>query len=328
MAGAGLRAKGLLEDDDPAGVIYSFALYERTADASRLRVSADSFGGALDVNEGVKLDLGSTAKLRALASYLEAVATLHDELAGLAPEALWERREASHDPLSAFVTETLWLAPDTDAAGAARGGRSTAATPRARGPASTPVAASTTSTTSTRTTTSGSTRCGNAFRHSVNLPFVRLMQDVVAFHVARLPGDPARMLRDREDPRRPIWLRRWQEEESRIFLARFYRYNAGKSRSAALAGWVERTKPTARRYAAAYRAVFPDHAFERFAAAMRRLPAAATLGDEDLAIKYRKYAPRTLLALRPGVPGAHAPPRAVADRMAARAPGSELRRRC
>ncbi|MEN8161980.1 MAG: transglycosylase domain-containing protein, partial [Myxococcota bacterium] len=95
VARAGLRAKGLLEDDDPAGVIYSFALYERVGDASRLRVSADNFGGALDVNEGVKLDLGSTAKLRALASYLEVVASLHEELSGSAPAALLERHGAS-----------------------------------------------------------------------------------------------------------------------------------------------------------------------------------------------------------------------------------------
>ncbi|MEN8162266.1 MAG: hypothetical protein ABFS41_19500, partial [Myxococcota bacterium] len=130
----------------------------------------------------------------------------------------------------------------------------------------------------------------NAFRLSVNLPFVRLMRDVVEYHMARLPGDPAAMLRDRDDPRRPIWLRRWQEEEARIFLARFHRYNAGKSRDQQLAGWVERTRPTARRYAAAYRSIFPERSFERFAAAMRRLPAAAELGDEDLRIKYRKYA--------------------------------------
>jgi hypothetical protein len=108
--------------------------------------------------------------------------------------------------------------------------------------------------------------------------------------MARLPGNPVAMLRDRDDPRRAIWLRRWQEEESRIFLARFYRYNAGKDRDAALAAWVERAKPTSRRYAAAYRSVFPERDFEQFAAAMWLLPAAATLPEEDLRIKYRKYA--------------------------------------
>jgi hypothetical protein len=288
VARTGLRAKGLLEDDDPAGVIYSFALYERAGDASRLRVSADNFDGALDVNEGVKLDLGSTAKLRALASYLEAVAKLHSELSGHVLEALLARLETAPDPLTAFVAETLAATPDADLETLLE-----AALDRRYSASPWPGFF-----------TGGGLHyfhnfdkedsqriysVRNAFRLSVNLPCVRLMRDVGEYHMARLPGDPAAMLSDRDDPRRAIWLRRWQEEEARIFLARFYRYNAGKSRDEALAGWAERAKPTARRYAAAYRSVFPKRSFERFAAAMRRLPAAATLGDDDLRIKYRKY---------------------------------------
>ncbi len=288
VARAGLRGKGLLEDDDPAGVIYSFALYERVGDASRLRVSADNFEGALDVNEGVKLDLGSTAKLRALASYLEAIATLHDELAGRPREALLARLAEAPDPLTAFVAETLVASPEADLAALLESAldRRYSASPWPG------------------FFTGGGLHffhnfnkedadriysVRNAFRLSVNLPFVRLMRDVVQYHVARLPGDPAAMLRDREDPRRAIWLRRWQEEEARIFLARFYRYNAGKNRDEALAGWAERARPTARRYAAAYRSIFPKRSFERFAAAMQQLPSAAELGEDDLRIKYQKY---------------------------------------
>jgi membrane peptidoglycan carboxypeptidase len=290
VARAGLRAKGLLEDDDPAGVIYSFALYERVGDASRLRVSADSFGGALDVNEGVKLDLGSTAKLRALASYLEVIASLHEELSGLSPEAMLERHAAATDPLTTFASEALFRAPDASLAellGAALDRRYSASPwPGFHTGGSLHVFHNFDEDHDERIYS-----VRNAFRLSVNLPFVRLMRDVVDYHMARLPGDPAAMLRDRGDPRRPIWLRRWQEEEARIFLARFHRYNAGKTRDEQLAGWVARTRPTARRYAAAYRSIFPERSLERFSAAMRQLPAAAELGDEDLRIKYRKYAP-------------------------------------
>src|SRR5262249_60913979 len=84
----GLRGKDRLESSAPTRVIYSFALYERTGAPNRLRVQADNFQGELDVNEGVKLDLGSTAKLRTLATYLEAIATLHDKLAGPPAERL------------------------------------------------------------------------------------------------------------------------------------------------------------------------------------------------------------------------------------------------
>jgi hypothetical protein len=39
-----------------------------------------SDGGPFDVNEGMKLELGSTAKLRTLAHYLDVMAQLYDEL--------------------------------------------------------------------------------------------------------------------------------------------------------------------------------------------------------------------------------------------------------
>jgi len=129
----------------------------------------------------------------------------------------------------------------------------------------------------------------SAFRDSVNLPFVRLMRDLVAYHVARLPGDPAAMLRDRDDPRRAIWLRRSQEDESRVFLARFHRAHAGKSADESLAGWIARARPTPKRLAAAWRSIFPERGFEDFAAALAALPASAELDEPDLRAMYDKY---------------------------------------
>jgi hypothetical protein len=289
VAAAGLRAKGLLEDDDATRVIYSFALYERVGETSRLRVSADNYDGALDVNEGVKLDLGSTAKLRTLASYLEAIATLHQNLAGSDPEALAETAVNGPDPLTRFVAETLGTEPEKslEAMLDAALQRRYSASPwpgfftggglhyfhnfnKEDSKKILPVRA--------------------AFRDSVNLPFVRLMRDLVAYHVARLPGDPAAMLRDRDDPRRAIWLRRSQEEEARLFLARFYRSHAGKRAEESLAGWIARAHPTPKRLAAAHRSIFPEKPFEDFAAALTALPAGAALGEPDLRAMYDRYA--------------------------------------
>ena len=47
-----------------------------------LRVQTDNLAQPFDINEGAKLDLGSTAKLRTLITYLEIVAELHARLAG------------------------------------------------------------------------------------------------------------------------------------------------------------------------------------------------------------------------------------------------------
>jgi membrane peptidoglycan carboxypeptidase len=288
VAASGLRAKGLLENADPARVIYSFALYERVAGTNRLRVLADNFDGALDVNEGVKLDLGSTAKLRALASYLEAIADIHAKLAGGERQAIHVTAANARDPLTRFVAETLAAEPDTslDAMLEAALDRRYSASPW-----------------SGFFTGGGLHYFHNfdkddagkilsvrtAFRNSVNLPFVRLMRDVVAYEIARLPGNPGAMLTDRSDPRRAIWLRRSQEDESRTFLARFHRTHAGKSPEESLDGWIARAHPTPRRLAVAWRSVFPERSFEDFATALRALPAGKGLGEPDLRAMYAKY---------------------------------------
>ncbi len=288
VAASGLRAKGLLENADPARVIYSFALYERIGETNRLRVLADSFDGALDVNEGVKLDLGSTAKLRTLASYLEAIAELHQRLSGRAPELLANAAADGPDPLTRFVAETLVAEP-----GAPLERLLDAALERRY--SASPWQGFFTG--------GGLHYFHNfkkedarkilsleaAFRDSVNLPFVRLMRDLVAYHVARLPGDPAAMLRDPKDPRRAVWLRRAQEDEARTFLARFHRDHAGKSAEESLAGWVRRAHPTPKRLAVVLRSVFPEQSPEAFAAAVRELPTVAALSDGDLRTMYGKY---------------------------------------
>ena len=69
-------------------VRYSFTLVERTEGGNRVRVQTDTTDQPLDINEGSKLELGSTAKLRVLATYLELVAELHGRLAVLDVPAL------------------------------------------------------------------------------------------------------------------------------------------------------------------------------------------------------------------------------------------------
>ncbi|MGB0129912.1 MAG: transglycosylase domain-containing protein, partial [Rhodocyclaceae bacterium] len=69
---AGLTGERLLGDSSKAPkVYYSFTLFERDGDANYVRVQTDNSDRPLDINEGTKLELGSTAKLRTLANYLE-----------------------------------------------------------------------------------------------------------------------------------------------------------------------------------------------------------------------------------------------------------------
>ena len=78
----GLVGKQLLgEGSSPARVAWSVVLYERGADQNYLRVHADSLDEPSDINSGARLQLGSTAKLRTLVTYLNVIDELHGRLA-------------------------------------------------------------------------------------------------------------------------------------------------------------------------------------------------------------------------------------------------------
>jgi hypothetical protein len=81
-------------------------LFERSAQGNVLRVQTDSLRGPLDINQGMKMDLGSTAKLRTLVYYLELVGLLYDDRQIRNPGV-----KAPQDPISAWIAEALRLNP-------------------------------------------------------------------------------------------------------------------------------------------------------------------------------------------------------------------------
>ena len=77
VSAKGLRGERLLGRGDPSKVMYSLLLCERTPQGNVVRVHADNSSQPFDMTEGMKVELGSTAKLRTLVHYLELV---HDLL--------------------------------------------------------------------------------------------------------------------------------------------------------------------------------------------------------------------------------------------------------
>src|SRR5690606_24203125 len=73
----GLFGERLLSPQTTAEVRYSFTLFENSAQGALVRVQTDNTGQPFDLNEDSKLELGSTAKLRVLTTYLEVIAELH-----------------------------------------------------------------------------------------------------------------------------------------------------------------------------------------------------------------------------------------------------------
>ncbi|WP_222860856.1 hypothetical protein, partial [Yersinia ruckeri] len=78
----------------------------------KVRVQTDNTDQPFDINEGSKLELGSTAKLRVLTTYLEIVAELHDHYAKMPAESLRKLASVSQDNLSRWAISYLMSAKD------------------------------------------------------------------------------------------------------------------------------------------------------------------------------------------------------------------------
>lgn len=112
----GLFGERLLSPEKTGEVRYSFTLFERTRNGSRVRVQTDSTDQPFDINEGSKLELGSTAKLRVLATYLEIIAELYQRHAGKTSAELNALDIAEQDHLSRWTVDYLRNHPGTDLA--------------------------------------------------------------------------------------------------------------------------------------------------------------------------------------------------------------------
>jgi len=210
----GLDRERVLAQGDPSKVVYSLTLLRRDADADRELIHADNLDAPLDVNRGTRMELGSTAKLRTLVHYLQIVAALRDSL------SLRDRPGAgARDPITAWVAGELADDPaiPLDSLLAHALERRYSANPY-----------------ETFYTGGGdhvfhnfeSSENGraytvrDAFAHSTNLVFVRLMRDLVRYHEARLPYDAAEVFGSADDPLRVRLLREEGDRESRLILWR------------------------------------------------------------------------------------------------------------
>ncbi len=229
----GLHAEHLLAQGNPASVRYGVLIIERTADGNLLRASSDNLAQQFDVNRGIKMELGSTAKLRTLAHYLEVVEGLHRELAGLEPAALKERIALANDPITRWAAETLARvpAPPLEAFLDRALDRRYSASP---GESFFTAGGRHQFRNYDREDNDRIMSVREAFTKSTNLVFVRLMRDLVRFHRARLPYDADAVLRDRSYPERRRLLDEIAARESEQFLARTYRRYHGLSTDQAI----------------------------------------------------------------------------------------------
>jgi membrane peptidoglycan carboxypeptidase len=282
---AGLRGPRLLGDGDPGQVAYSFSLYERGPNVNWLRVQSDSLDRPFNLAEGMKLNLGSTAKLRTLVNYLQIVAELHRRYAGNSLQELQTVRIEPSDELTRWAVDYLKSAP-----GASRTELLEAAMERrySASPAE-------------RFYTGGGVHTfrnfdardnakvltvREAFRRSVNLVFIRIMRNIANYYTVRLPAYQARILEDPDHWLRQVYLQRFADHEGRRFLAKFYRKHDVLTPEGRLDALFEGKRRTPKKLAMVAHYLQPHIAREPFEAFLNEHLPQRTVSEHTLSALY------------------------------------------
>lgn len=288
----GLLGERLLSANNTGDVLYSFTLFEKTPDGNRVRVQTDSTDQPFDLNEHSKLELGSTAKLRVLATYLEIIAELHQAFVDELPDNLLTMDIAANDHLTRWAANYMATTADRSLSVMLEAAmeRTYSASPAER-----------------FFTGGGLQVFGNfdkkednkvptvreSLQQSHNLPFVRILRDIVAYASSyQTQGSTSLLLRADNDPKREEYLRRFVDKEGSEFLRRFYRKYQQKTVDERLETFFDGLRQTPDRLAAVHRYLLPDAGFTEFSSFLRqKLPDETNLTNAKLQDMYAKYGP-------------------------------------
>ena len=288
---AGIIGPRLLREDQLRGVKYSFTLYESTPTGNKLRVQTDNHAEQpFDLNEGGKLELGSTAKLRMLTTYLEIVAELHQTYSEQPVSSLALLEIAPQDQLSQWAINYLIANPGVTLLTMLNAAmdREFSADPRMS------------------FFTGGGLHTFSNFRReedrmvptmrqalyeSINLPFVRLTQEIVNYSIYHGESSSYQLLKNDNDPRRDQYLRRFADKEGVSFLQRFWRKYHRLTAEQRLEVFLNGLRQTPDRLSAGYRFIYPDVNEADFIRFMQQRFADNPLTVAQWRQLYRKYAP-------------------------------------
>ncbi|WP_299708420.1 transglycosylase domain-containing protein [uncultured Pontibacter sp.] len=287
----GLFGERLLASKRTEEVRYSFTLYERTPQGNVVRVQTDNTDQPFDLNEGSKLELGSTAKLRMLVTYLDIIAEIHARHAGQSVPDLRQALAESQDNLSRWTQRYLLQAKD----------KSLPATLHAalerRYSASTYERFFTGGGMHTFHNFSDTENGKNptvheAFLKSINLPFVRLTRDIIRYNIQQRTGGSAAMLGNASDPRRREYLTRYADREGQVYLLRFWHKYKGKTEAERYETLLKSMRLNSVRFATVHRFLYPETDSVRFVQLMRqRVPWEKKLKQKRIMELYHQFGP-------------------------------------
>lgn len=286
----GLIGKYLLSRDQTDDLSYSFTLFERTPQGNMVRVQTDTTQLAFDINEGSKLELGSTAKLRTLATYLEIIAEIHTDLLSHSQLDLVKLISKDPDPLTLWVCNQLIQEPQQSLQALLEAAmlRTYSANP------------------SERFFTGGGIHIFGNFRkednnrfatvteslqYSLNLPFVRIMQDIVKYTLASQWENNKQILRDDNDPRRKEVLDTFIDKESRVFLSRYWGKYLNKNAEQRLDTLLSSMNATALRLTIVHRHLLQNADEAAYISFIRNQLPTSKLTNKELSRMFDKYKP-------------------------------------
>ncbi len=287
-AANGLTAGRLLDTGDPSKVLYAVTLMERVGDVNVIRVQTDNYDGPLSLGASSRLELGSTAKLRTLVTYLEIIDEFYNQYGELSADSLGALTVAPRDRLATWTVEALRARP-----GSTREQLLDAAMTRTYSASP-----------GERFATGGGVQTFNnfdatfngrilsvreSFRNSVNLPFVRMMRDIVSHEMAEL--GTAQVLDEEGGPGRQEYLERFADAEGSRFLRGFFTKYRDAEGPEVFDRLVNERRLGSRRMAWAYRTVAPDADVEVFSAFIRQKATGESFTDEGLVRLYEQSDP-------------------------------------
>ncbi|MCX7093797.1 MAG: transglycosylase domain-containing protein [Methylobacter sp.] len=289
------RAAGIVgfrmlnENIDLAPIVYSLMLFERSDKGNVLRIQTDNYDQPLDINEGIRLDLGSTAKLRTMVHYLELVTEIYQQYKDRPVKELSRIELHPRDYLSAWVITQLRANPKVmleDLLNQALDRRYSAS----------PYESFYTGggvhsfNNFTKDENQKIMSVRDALRDSVNLVFIRLMRDLVYHHLYK-PDGIARWLEIPDDPRRFEYLERFADKEGLVYLRRFYDKYHGKPTEDIMELLTQRVIAKPSRLTMLFEAVYPDADVAALSRYLKAHLSSVSLNAEDIDQLFYKYSP-------------------------------------
>jgi membrane peptidoglycan carboxypeptidase len=262
----GFVGPSLLHTSSADDIVYTFALYESSPKGNRLLVQADNLDRPLDMNEGAKVELGSTAKLRALANYLNVVAIVHRRHHEKSTRKLHAAERAALDPITRWAVRRmrthrneslerlLWAAVERELSAE---------------PSRFFTGGGVHAFHNFDNRFSGDVAVRTAFHHSNNMVFVRLMRELVQFYTAELGYDEQTILADGDHPERQTLLKAAAERETRQHLSIAWRRFAQLPLQESVRELCGSDESALRRFAVFYLGRRPDASLDELVKAAR-----------------------------------------------------------